>query len=221
MQKLIIFGAGKIAQIIYHYLKDAYDVCAFTVDSEFVEDHNLNGVPVVAFENISDTHPPSDYHMLIAVGYQAMNKFRAKKYKEGKDRGYRFISYVDDRVKRFDDVTIGENCVVLDNVSIQPFVEIGNNTMVWSNVTVAHGTKIEDNCWIASGAVVAGNAVVQSNCFIGINASIGHSANIGSDNYIGANAQVCKNTAPESVYIAEQAVKFRMNSDQFMRFAQV
>ena len=221
MQKLIIFGTGKIAQIIYHYVKEAYDVCAFTVDSEFVENDDLVGVPVVPFEQICKSHPPADYRMLIAVGYHGMNKLRAQKYHEAKDRGYRFISYVDDRVKRFDEVVIGENSVVLDNTTIQPFVEIGNNTIVWSNVTVAHGSTVGDHCWIASGAVLAGDAVVQANSFVGINASIGHSVNIGSSNYIGANAQVSKNTSPDSVYIAEQAVKFRLNSDQFMRFAQM
>lgn len=221
MQKLIIFGTGKIAQIVYHYVKELYDVCAFTVDSQFAENDRLIGVPVVSFERICESHPPADYRMLIAIGYHGMNKLRAQKYHEAKDKGYRFISYVDDRVKRFDDVIIGENAIVLDNTTIQPFVEIGNNTMVWSNVTIAHGSTIGDHCWIASGAVVAGDAVVQANSFVGINASIGHNANIGSANYIGASVQVCKNTAPESVYIAEQAVKFRMNSDQFMQFAQM
>jgi len=221
MQKLIIFGTGKIAQLLYHYLKDAYDICAFSVDSEFLENDSLMGLPVRSFERIAESHPPVDYQMIIAVGYQDMNRFRTQKYAEAKSKGYHFISYVDESVKKFNDVVIGENAIVLDNSTIQPFVQIGNNSMVWSNVTVAHGSKIGDNCWIAAGTVVAGDAVIQSNSFIGINASIGHCVTIGSATYIGANAQVCKNTAPASVYIAEQAVKFRMDSDQFMRFAQV
>jgi len=221
MQKLIIFGAGKIAQILFHYLKDTIEVCAFAVDRNFIDVDKIFDLAVVPFEGITETHPPSEYKMLIAVGYHGMNKLREEKYREAKAKGYEFISYVDDSVKKFDGVVIGENCVVLDNTTIQPFAEIGNNTTIWSNVTIAHGAKIGQNCWIASGTVVAGDAVVQSNCFIGINASVGHNVTIGSSNYIGANAQVCKNTAPHDVYITEQATKFRMKSDQFMRFAQV
>lgn len=221
MQKLIIYGAGKIAKILYHYLKNTFEVCAFTVDRNFIDEDVIFDLAVVPFESICETYPPSEYKMIVAVGYHEMNKLREEKYHEAKAKGYDFISYVDDHVKKFDGVAIGENCVVLDNATIQPFAQIGNNTTIWSNVTIAHGAKIGDNCWIASGTVVAGDAVVQSNCFIGINASVGHNVTIGSANYIGANAQVCKNTDPDDVYISEQATKFRIKSDQFMQFAQV
>jgi sugar O-acyltransferase (sialic acid O-acetyltransferase NeuD family) len=221
MQKLIIFGAGKIAKILYHYLKNTFDIWGFTVDRSYIETDRIFELPVVPFEEISEIYPPSECKMVVAIGYHGMNKVREQKYQEAKNKGYEFISYVDDHVKKFDDVAIGENCIVLDNTTIQPFAEIGNNTIIWSNVTIAHGVKIGDNCWIASGAVVAGDASVQSNCFIGINASVGHNVTIGRANYIGANAQVCRNTDPDGVYIAEQATKFRLKSDQFIHFAQL
>jgi sugar O-acyltransferase (sialic acid O-acetyltransferase NeuD family) len=178
------------------------------------------GLPVISFEDIEKRFPQTQYKMLIAVGYKDMNRFREKKYLEAKSKGYKFISFVENNVKKFDNMAIGENCIVLDNVTLQPYVEIGNNCVIWSNVTIAHGTKIGDNCWIASGAVVAGDAVIKTNCFIGINASIGHNVNIGTANFIGASAQICKNTNPNDVYIAEQATKFRLGSEHFMQFAQ-
>jgi sugar O-acyltransferase (sialic acid O-acetyltransferase NeuD family) len=218
MQNLIIYGAGKIASIVYHYLKSTFKVRAFTVDHQFILANTLFDLPVIPFDSINKSHPPHTYKMIIAVGYHDMNNLKAKKYLEAKEKGYDFVSYVDNDVKKFDDVTIGENCIILDNTTIQPFVEIGNNSVIWSNVTIAHGVKIGDNCWIASGAVVAGDTVIKSNCFIGINATIGHNVTIGEANYIGANSTVCKNTSTGDVYIAEQATKFRLNSDQFMQF---
>lgn len=221
MQNLIIYGSGKIASIVYHYLKSTFNVRAFTVDRDFILSETLFDLPVIPFDRINKSHPPHTHKMTIAVGYHDMNNFRAKKYREAKERGYGFVSYVDDGVKKFDDVTIGENCIILDNTTIQPFVEIGDNSVIWSNVTIAHGVKIGDNCWVASGAVVAGDTVINSNCFIGINATIGHNITIGEANYIGANSQVCKNTSTGDVYIAEQATKFRLSSDQFIQFTQL
>lgn len=221
MQPLIIYGNGKIAKIVYQYLKGTYDVCAFTVDRDFITDDRMFDREVVPFDNLLESYPPSEYKMIIAVGYHAMNKLREDKYQEAKSKGYDFISYVDDHVKRFDNVEIGENCIILDNTSIQPYSKIGNNTVIWSNVTIAHGSHIGENCWIASGTVIAGDSVVQPNCFIGINASVGHNVTVSRSNYIGANAQVCRSTAPGEVYITDQATKFRMNSDQFMQFAKV
>lgn len=220
MQKLVVFGKGKIAKIVYHYLKNEYDVCAFTVNQKFIDAESMFGLPVIPFEHVEARFTPSRHKMLVAVGYHDMNRFRENIYHNAKSKGYEFISYVDTNAKRFDDVAIGENCIVLDHTTLQPYVKIGNNSVIWSNVTIAHGAIIGDNCWIASGAVVAGDAVLQANCFVGINASIGHNVNIGPANYIGASAQICKNTHAEDVYIAEQATKYRIGSGQFMRFAQ-
>jgi len=65
--------------------------------------------------------------MFIAIGYHDLNRIRQKKYNEAKKKGYELISYVCSNISSFGDFEVGDNCFILDNQIIQPFVKIGNN----------------------------------------------------------------------------------------------
>src|ERR1044071_8752344 len=90
VSKIVIFGAGKIADEAYFYLTNdsPHKVVAFTVDREHLEVSEKLGLPVVAFEDIVRLYPANNFKMFVAVGYQDLNKFRARKYEEAKARGY-------------------------------------------------------------------------------------------------------------------------------------
>jgi len=86
VSKIIIFGAGKIADEAYFYLANdsPHEIVAFTVDREHLNATEKLGLPVVAFVEVVQLYPPHEFKMFVAVGYQDLNKFRARKYKEAK-----------------------------------------------------------------------------------------------------------------------------------------
>ncbi|MGD9638329.1 MAG: transferase [Alphaproteobacteria bacterium] len=221
MEKIVIFGNGKIAQIIYHFVKNTFDVVAFTVDRAFLKEDVLENLPVIAFDEIEKHFAPNDYKMLIAVGYIGMNSVREKKYGEAKAKGYSFVNYIDSSVVWHSNVTIGENNIILDHASVQPFAKIGNSNIIWSGAVVAHGCNVEDNCWITSGVTIAGDSTIKSNCFLGINATIGHNITIERENFIGANVLISRNTKEKEVFISKDGEKFRLDSLRFLQFAGV
>ena len=94
MSKIVLFGAGKIADVAYFQLNNdsPHEVVAFTADGEYINQNEKWGLPVVAFDDILNTYPPDDFKMLVAVGYQDLNRFRARKYEEAKTKGYELIS---------------------------------------------------------------------------------------------------------------------------------
>ena len=53
-KKIVIFGAGQTAEIVYHYFVNdsPYSVEAFTVNAEHRDKKSLFGLPVVEFEEI-------------------------------------------------------------------------------------------------------------------------------------------------------------------------
>ena len=106
---------GKIADQAYFYLTNdsPHEVVAFTVDREYLREGMKMGLPVVAFEEVQDVYSPNDYGMFVAVGYQDLNRFRAKKYEEARTKGYTLISYVSSRAANFGDIEVGDNCFVL------------------------------------------------------------------------------------------------------------
>jgi len=221
MDKLILYGNGRIAKIIYQFLKSDFDVVAFTVDKDLIEDTVIEDLPVIAFEEIQDKYPPSLFSMLITVGYVGMNAIRAQKYQQAKKKGYSFITYTHPSVQKHDSVVLGENNVILDHVSIQPYAKIGNSNFIWSNAVVAHGCTVEDNCWITSGVSIAGDTVIRSKVFLGINATIGHNITIEDETFIGANCLVTRSTNPKEVYISRDAEKYRLDSQRFLQFSGV
>jgi len=221
LQKVIIYGNGRIARIIYQFLKNHFDVTAFTVDEKLIEENSIEGLPLIPFEDIQEKYSADSYKMLIAVGYIQLNALRAQKYQEAKLKGYSFINYIHPSVDIHDNIKIGENNIILDHVTIQPYVNIGNSNFIWSNSVVAHGSTVLDTNWITSGVVVSGDSTIKSQCFLGINSTIGHNVTIEDENFIGANTLVTKSTEEKEVFISKEGEKFRLDSRRFLQFTGV
>jgi len=223
MSKIIIFGAGKIADEAYYYLTydSAHEVVAFTIDEAYRTSESKLGLPVVPFEEVLDLYPPSEYKMFVAVGYQNLNKLRAGKYEEAKAKGYELISYVSSRASNVGKVEIGDNCFILENVVIQPCSKVGNNIFLWCGNHVGHHATVMDHCYIAGQVVISGGTVVEPYCFLGVNATLGHEITVGRESFIGAGTLITKNVSPKSVYIEPDSPKFRLNSDFFLRLTKM
>ena len=221
MKKVIIYGNGKIAKIIYQFVKKQFDVIAFTVDESYIEESSVEGLPLIAFEHVQDKFSIKEHKMLIAVGYVQMNNIREQKYIEAKKKGYNFINYIHPSVEMHENLKIGENNIILDHATIQPYANLGNTNFLWSNAVVAHGCVVGNANWIASGVVISGDTIIKSNCFFGVNATIGHNITIENENFIGANTLVTKNTSEKEVFISKEGEKFRLDSQRFLKFTGV
>ncbi len=218
MKKLVIYGTGQIAEIAYHYfsLYSDYEVVAFTNNEENLTNKKLFNLQVVKFEDIQKLYPPEDFKMFVAISYKGLNSLRKKLYLAAKNKGYTLASFIfpDNRV--INNIEIGENCLILENQTLQPFSKIGDNVFVWGGCVIGHHTKILDHCWLTSGASLGGNSIINENTFMGLNSTIGHFVEVGRENFIGANVLVTKNTKPKSVYIKKDTEKFKLDSDKFL-----
>jgi sugar O-acyltransferase (sialic acid O-acetyltransferase NeuD family) len=216
MAKLIIFGAGDIARLACLYLtRDTeHEVVAFTVDEQYRKGDSFRDLPLVAFERIKDTYPPQQYKMFVALSYAKMNRVRAAKYHEAKAAGYELVSYVSSRCSFLTDHPVGENCFILEDNTIQPFVKIGNNVTLWSGNHIGHDVVIDDHCFLASHIVVSGYVHIGESCFIGVNATLRNSIQIAPETLIGAGAVIMKDTVEKGVYLPQRAELFKKKSDE-------
>ncbi len=223
MKQVVVFGTGKMAEMVYLYLtKDSdHEVAAFTVDGAHLTTRELYGRKVVPFEEVASLYPPDRFGMFVAIGYTKLNKPRARKFAEAKAKGYRCISYVHSRVMSLDTVKTGENCFILENQVIQPNVRFGDDVVVWSGNHFGHDVVVGDHSWIASHVVLSGNVSVGRYCFLGINAAVRDGVEIADETLIGAGAVILRSTKPKDVYIGEQTRKFRLDSEQFMRMTDI
>ena len=217
-EKLIIYGNGQMARMFLHFARTQFDVVAFTVDRAVVEDREIEGVPVIAFEEITTHLSPASHAMITAVGYLAMNELRAEKYAAALTLGYRFVNYVHPSVVWHPTLIAGENNVILDHVAIHPYTRLGNSNFICSNASIGHGCRIGDNCWINSGVAIGGETELGDGCFLGINATIGDNIVIGRQCYVGANTLISRSTQAEEVFVSASGERFPLSSQAFLRF---
>jgi len=201
---LVVFGAGAIAELAWFYFKhdSAREVAAFTVDRAFLESDTFHALPLVAFEDLEQRFPPSDYDMFIALSYAKRNSIRAAKYGEAKAKGYALASYVSTRASVFPDAVHGDNCFILEDNTVQPFVRIGSNVTLWSGNHIGHHSTIRDHCFVSSHVVVSGGVEIGEACFLGVNSTLRDHINLGARTVVGAGALILHSTEPGSVYVA-------------------
>ncbi len=204
MAQLVLFGAGDIADVAWFYFThdSPHEVVAFTVDREYLTQDELHGVPVVPFEECADRYPPDQHDMFVALSYAKRNQVRAEKCAAAKAAGYRLVSYVSSRATTWPDLTVGENCFILEDNTVQPYVVIGDGVTLWSGNHIGHHSTIGDHCFVTSHVVVSGGVVIGERCFIGVNATLRDHITIGASNIIGAGALILGDTADRAVYPA-------------------
>jgi sugar O-acyltransferase (sialic acid O-acetyltransferase NeuD family) len=213
--KLVVFGAGDIARLAHFYFSTdtEHEVVAFAVDSEYLLGESFCELPLVSIDQAVRRYPPSAYQMFVAISYQKMNRVRAAKYALAKQLGYGLATYVSSRCTFLTLHPPGDNCFILEDNTVQPFVSIGNNVTLWSGNHIGHDSVIGDHCFISSHVVVSGHVQIEQGCFIGVNATLRNSIRIAEFSLIGAGALVMKDTRPRSVYMGTRAERFSKNSD--------
>jgi len=216
LKKVIIFGTGDFAQLVHYYLThdSQYEIIAFTANKQFINNEKLFGLPVVPFEEIESKYPPTDFDMFIAIAYSKINKTRASIFQEAKNKGYDLISYINSKTTTWDDLTIGENCFIFENVVIQPFVKIGNDVIIWSGNHIGHHSIINDHCFITSHVVISGNVIIEPYCFLGVNSTLRDGIHIAKECVIGAGAVILEDTKEKGVYSVNSAKLLPMNSNE-------
>lgn len=201
---LLVFGAGDIAQLAAFYFAHdgGREVAAFTVDPDYLQGDAFEGRPLLAWEEAVAAFPPASHDAFVALSYARRNSVRQAKFEAARAAGYALASYVSPRASVFPGVTIGDNCFVLEDNTVQPFVRIGDNTTLWSGNHIGHHSTIGSHCFLTSHVVVSGGVDVGDNCFIGVNATIRDHVAIGAHSVIGAGSLILGDTAERSTYIA-------------------
>ena len=214
-KKLIVFGAGDIAELAKYYFStdtDYGDVSAFTVDGEYLKESTFCGRPVVAFEDVCERFSPLEFDFFVALSYSKLNSVRKQKFEAAKALGYQIASYVSTKASVLSEHKIGENCFILENNVIQPFVKIGNNVTLWSGNHIGHHSVIGDHTFIASHVVVSGGVHIGEQCFIGVNATLRDHLKVGNKCVIGAGALLLEDAENEGVYMGVGSQRSRVPS---------
>ena len=206
MKKVIVFGTNQFAELANYYLRnhEDYEVVAFTVHKQYKMIDFIFDKPLIEFDTIENIYDPSEYYLFAPMSGKGLNKIRENVYNQGKEKGYKFISYVSKDATVLTN-NIGENCFILEDNTIQPFVKIGNNCVLWSGNHVGHHSEIKDHVFIASHVVISGNCIIENYSWIGVNATIRDNLTIQEGSLISMGSCLTKSTEQYTIYMGVPA----------------
>ncbi len=209
MAKVVIFGILDTAELAHFYLThdSEHEVVAFTVNRQYFKEKTFHSLPVVPFEDLEQHYSAQEFFLFAPMTGAKMNTQREKIYKEGKQRGYRYISYISSKATVFPGAIIGDNCFILEDNTIQPFTTLGNNIVLWSGNHIGHHGRIDDHVFFTSHVVLSGHCHVESYCFFGVNATIRDFTHLAKGTLVAMGASITKNTEEWGVYIGNPAKK--------------
>lgn len=217
--QLVIIGNSEIALMAYEYFThdSPWDVVGFSIASEYITETTLNGLPVVPLSEIDIHFPPETHQAFVAIGDKQLNRLRTVHAAQLRSMGYQLASYVSSHAFRWHNVEIGDNCLILENNVLQPFVKIGNNVTLWSGNHIGHRTVIEDNVFISSHVVISGFCRIGAFSFIAVNASVAHQVTISADNFIAMGATITRSTEPDRIYQGTPAKPRAVTATEFCK----
>lgn len=204
LEKIIIFGIGQLAQLLHEYIQDdgQFEIVAFTADNPEV--NTLFGLPVVEFNELEKQYAPSDYKILIVIGYSERNQKRRKVFERVKNKGYSMVNYIHRSSIVPKSTIMGENCIILENNVFQPHVTIGDDMGMLSSNVVSHHVQIEDHCFLTEHVCVGGRVKIGTGSTLGLNSTIKQRVIISPNTFVGANVYLRSDSSKNSVYEAPE-----------------
>lgn len=215
-KRIVVFGVGQWAELSHFYFThdSPHEVVGFTVDGDYLEEARFHDLPVVEWDDVEDRFSPSEVSMFVPISFKRMSHARAAKLEEAKEKGYDIVSYVSSKATTFADFECGENCFILEDNTIQPYVTIGRNVVMWSGNHIGHHTVIEDHVMITSQVVISGACRIGEHSFFGVNATVRDETVIGRETIVGAGTAIMADTEPFSVYKVKGTEPASFRSDQ-------
>lgn len=216
MSDVVIFGIEANAQLAHYYLTtdSPHTVVGFTVDRDYMpSEAEFCGLPVVPFEDIEDRYDPADVRILAPLTAADMNRLRARVFERIREKGYRCISYVSSRATVLSDA-IGENCFILEDNTIQPFVEIGDNVVLWSGNHLGHHSRVRDHVFVTSQAVISGFCDIGPYSFLGVNCTLRDGLTLAEGSFIAMGACVTEATDAWRAYAGNPARRLAKKSTE-------
>lgn len=183
---VVIYGAGPYGRIFLCEARKhgVLDVEAFTVDRRFIDSQIIDGLPVVAFEDVEEIYPPSEYDMIVVCGYTRMRN-RIEMFNKAKSKGYALVNYVSPDANIEGKLEMGENNIIFGGATIGLDGVLGDGNIVRQNCYIGHNFLIGSHNIISVGAIIGGYLIMGDLNFLGFRVTSSGFRKIGSENLIG------------------------------------
>lgn len=200
MADIVIFGTSPISEVAKFYIEkySSDRIVGFTADPGYCENDSFLGLPVAPWNELERRFPPESVKLLGPLSYQRLNELRRDRHVEGRARGYSFTTFVHPR-SQVETSEIGENCLILEDNVIQPFVQIGHGVIIWTGCFIGYRSSVGDYCFLSAQAGLGDCVKLGPRCFLAGRAAVESRLEVGEACFLDTNVLVRKDLAAESV----------------------
>jgi len=211
---IVIYGNGALARQLcrINESEGAFEIAAVSADPQFIESPRFMDHPLVPFEDVEDGFSPSEFDMLVLVGYRRMRD-RRRMFERARAKGYRMANYLGGRSVVYDDLSLGENNLVFNGAYLGVFGSLGDNNIIRPNAYIGHDVRIHNHTVVAPGCQIAGNCELRDLCYVGIGATISNDVILAEETLVAAGSLVLGSTDPCTEYRGRPAKKHRTHHE--------
>lgn len=191
MDSLIIFGASTLARLAHYYAirEMGLKVRGFVVNDKYKNEDQFLSLPVYSWSEFESAFEINSVVLHIAIGYRTM-RARVAAYELVKGAGYHLINIVSRASYVAEDVSLGDNNLIMPGAVLETGVSLGANNVVWSNVTVCHDSVVGSHNFLAANTTLGGGVSIGNGNFLGFSSVVLEGRRIGNETLIGAQALV-------------------------------
>ena len=213
MNKLVIFGSGGHAKIIF---SEIIKLKKFKLLG-FVDDFKKKGELIINFNkkkyyNLGSIkqviNKKSKFSGIVGVN---LNFVRKKIVNDIKNinKDFKFQKIISKNAYIGPNVIIGEGTLVVSGSTINIGTKIGKHCILNTSSSIDHDNRFNDFSGTGPGVVTGGNVVVGEKSYIGMGSIIKNNINISNDTIVGFSSLVNKDCDRNSVYWGSPAKKKR------------
>ena len=214
MQKIVIFGSGAHAKVIFSEIIENKKISFLG----FVDASKRKGKVIAKYKNknfcilgsIDQVLKKKNiFKGIIGVG---LNFLRHKIYNEilKKDKKFKFYTMISKDAILKPNVKIGPGSVILSKVIINTNTIIGDHNIIYTSSTIEHDNLFKDFCSTGPRVTTGGKVFVDSLSHLGIGSVIKNDIKIRKNCLIGAKSLIINNCKQNTVYFGAPAKKIRI-----------
>ena len=194
LKDIIIIGAGGVGRETALIIEDINEVnkewnlLGFVDDGKEVE-QIINGYRVLGNLQYLKEYSKEVY-VVCAIANYKIKKSIIDKLKENKN--IKFATLIHPSTKLNNTVSIGEGCIIYQNVIATANITIGDHVIISPKTGIGHDSVVENYCSLLWNVNVSGNVVVKEGVLVGSGATIIQGLSVGQKSIIGAGAVVIR-----------------------------
>jgi len=222
MKPVILYGGKTIANLIVIDSKKMgsdFNIVALCVGDQYLNDNLYDfELPLVAESEVVQKYPPDKYDMLSCVEAASRVRNRLLIYERLKGMGYFLRNFISPSAKVFENVQIGENNIILEDVRIEFNTRIGHSNMFFPNSTVSHDSVIGNGSTLTDRVTTGGGVDIGNCCWFGFGSIINALVTVADDTLVSCGSVILKNTKQGYTYIGNPAKAYPTHQETGIMF---